>query len=149
MKQKYVKFLVIFLLVFLAGCGQNSDHVLINNGIKDIIINVQIADDNEERVQGLMFIEKLDENEGMLFIFEKEDYQAFWMKNTLIPLDIIFINDELQIVDIKNAVPCKQDPCDIYTSKQPAKYVLELNKGFAMKNSINEGDKITITMKNQ
>ena len=149
MKQISAKFLVIFLVIFLASCAQISDQALINNGKEDIIINVQIADDNEERMKGLMFIEKLDENGGMLFIFEKEDYQAFWMKNTLIPLDMIFINDELQIVDIKNASPCKQDSCSIYTSNQPARYVLEINGGFAMKNSINEGDKITITMKNQ
>ena len=149
MKQISAKFLVIFLLIFLASCAQNSDQVLINNGKEDIIINVQIADDNEERVQGLMFIEKLDENGGMLFIFEKEDYQAFWMKNTLIPLDMIFINDELQIVDIKNAIPCKQDPCNVYTSNQPARYVLEINEGFAAKNSIDKDDKITLKLENQ
>ena len=149
MKQISAKFLVIFLLIFLASCAENSDQVLINNGKEDIIINVQIADDNEERMKGLMFIEKLDENGGMLFIFEKEDYQAFWMKNTLIPLDMIFINDELQIVDIKNAIPCKRDPCAIYTSKQPARYVLEVNGGFAAKNSIDKYDKITLKLENQ
>ena len=149
MKQISAKFLVIFLLIFLASCAQNSDQVLINNGKEDIIINVQIADDNDERMKGLMFIEKLDENGGMLFIFEKEDYQAFWMKNTLIPLDMIFINDELQIVDIKNAIPCKQDPCNVYTSNQPARYVLEINEGFAAKNSIDKDDKITLKLENQ
>ena len=149
MKQISAKFLVIFLVIFLASCAQISDQALINNGKEDIIINVQIADDNEERMKGLMFIEKLDENGGMLFIFEKEDYQAFWMKNTLIPLDMIFINDELQIVDIKNAIPCKRDPCAIYTSKQPARYVLEVNGGFAAKNSIDKYDKITLKLENQ
>ena len=144
MKQKSAKFLMIFLLVFLSSCAQNYDQVLIDNGKGSIIINVQIADDNKERTQGLMFIEKLDENDGMLFIFEKEEGRAFWMKNTLIPLDMIFINDELQIVDIKNAVPCKQDPCALYSSKKSAKYVLEVNSGFAERNEVVEGSKITV-----
>jgi len=60
----------------------------------------------------------------------------FWMKDTLIPLDIIFINKDLRIVDIIQAVPCKKDPCKVYTPKNKAKYVLEVNKDFAKDNKI-------------
>ena len=79
----------------------------------------------------------------MLFIFEGEDYWSFWMKNTLIPLDLIFISDQYTIVDIKeNFKPCKVDNCDSYTSKKKAKYVLEVNSGFVKENNVKIGDKI-------
>src|SRR3989344_4541488 len=115
MAEKIMKILEVFLLIFLIGCAKNFDEKInaigIHNG-KDLIkINVEIADDNEERMKGLMFRERLDENAGMLFVFEDEQYQAFWMKNTLIPLDIIFIGKNLEIVDIENAVPCKTGDC--------------------------------------
>ena len=130
------KILVIFLLIFLISCAKNFNEILIENGNDLIKINVEIADDNEERMQGLMFRENLDENEGMFFIFENESYQTFWMKNTLIPLDIIFIDKNFEIIDIKNAVPCKEDPCQFYKSSKPAKYVLEVNSNFTIKNML-------------
>ena len=142
------KILVFLLLIFLIGCtkisNKNLNEISIDNGEKIIKLNVEIADDNKERQQGLMFREKLNENEGMLFVFDNEDYQTFWMKNTLIPLDIIFIDKNFQIVDIKNAAPCKTYPCDLYKSSKPAKYVLELNANFTIRNSIKEGDKIIL-----
>ena len=66
------------------------------------------------------------------------------MKNTLIPLDMIFISKESEIVDIKYAVPCREDPCAKYSPAKPAKYVLEVNGNFTIKNSIKIGDKIVI-----
>ena len=92
-----------------------------------------------------MFREKLEENNGMIFIFEQENEIAFWMKNTLIPLDIIFIGKNFKIVDIKNAVPCKQDPCQLYKPQKSAQYVLEVNSGFAEKNGIKVNDEVEIT----
>lgn len=83
-----------------------------------------------------MNVSNLSENQGMLFLFDNEDYYNFWMKDTLIPLDIIFINKDLRIVDIIQAVPCKKDPCKVYTPKNKAKYVLEVNKDFAKDNKI-------------
>ena len=138
------KIFVIFLLIFLIGCTRNFNEVYINNGKKLTKINVEIADDNEERMKGLMFRERLDENAGMLFIFDKEEYKTFWMKNTWIPLDIVFIDKNFKVVDIKNAVPCKKELCILYKSSQPAEYVLEVNSNFTIKNNINIGDKITI-----
>ncbi len=139
------KILLIFLLIFLISCADNLENfseIYINNGEKMIKIKVEIADDNEERMKGLMFREKLNANEGMFFIFENEEYLNFWMKNTLIPLDIIFIDKNFEIVGIKNAVPCLEDSCTLYTSAKPSKYVLEVNINFTTKNNINIGDKI-------
>ncbi len=141
------KIFVIILLVFLIGCAKNPENfqrVYIDNGKNLIKVNAEIADDNNERMKGLMFREKLNENGGMLFIFDEERQLSFWMKNTLMPLDMIFIGGNSEIVDIKHAVPCRQDPCETYDSAKPAKYVLEVNAGFATKNNIQVGDKIIL-----
>jgi len=110
-----------------------------------IDVIVEIADEPEEWQRGLMFRKALRKNYGMLFVFENEQTKRFWMKNILIPLDIIFISSALRIVDIKeNVQPCKIEPCPTYTSKTPVKYVLELNGGFALENNISVGSVIEI-----
>jgi len=119
--------------------------ISIGNGSKLININVEIADDNQKRINGLMFREKLNENDGMLFVFVNEEYQTFWMKNTLIPLDIIFIDKNFKIINIENAVPCKQEPCALYRSAKPAEYVLEVNENFTIRNKIKAGDTMVIS----
>ena len=148
MIKNYTKFfqvlLLIFLLIFLSNCAKNPNQIVIDNGKNLIKINVEIADDDNTRMKGLMFREKLEENNGMLFVFEEGDYQTFWMKNTLIPLDIIFIDKGMKIVDIKYAVPCQKDPCILYKSSKSAKYVLEMNGNFTTRNSIKPGDKIIL-----
>lgn len=142
------KILVIFLLIFLIGCAKNFNvnfkEIVIDNGKELIEINVEIADDNEEKMRGLMFRENLNEDDGMLFVFEDESYQTFWMKNTLIPLDIIFVDKNFEIVDIKSAVPCEEEPCKLHKSSKPAKYVLEVNSNFTIKNNVKAGDKIIL-----
>ena len=131
-------------MVFLMSCKQISDQVLIDNGKNLIKVNVEIADDNNERINGLMFRKNLDKNSGMLFVFDDEKNQTFWMKNTLIPLDIIFIGKDMKIVDIKHATPCNEDPCKLYKSSRPAKYVLEMNINFTIENNVKIDDKITL-----
>ena len=145
MAEKILNIFIIFLLVFLVGCAKNSSLALIDSGEKIIKVNVEIADDNSERMQGLMNRVKLDENSGMLFVFDNENYYAFWMKNTLIPLDMIFISKKMEIVEIKNAQPCKEDPCTLYSPSKPAKYVLEVNGGFTARNSIKVGNKAILS----
>ena len=121
---------------------------MIDNGNKIIKVNVEVADDINEQMQGLMFREKLDENAGMIFVFDEESYLGFWMKNTLIPLDIIFINRDFEIVDIKYAVPCKNDPCKNYVTIKPAEYVLEVNGNFTAHNYVKTGDKVVLKLSN-
>jgi len=90
-----------------------------------------------------MFRQTIKDDYGMLFIFNEEDYRSFWMKNTLIVLDIIYLNREQQIVDMHLSVPpCCADPCPSYTAKFPARYVLEINGGLAKKLKLKIGDKI-------
>jgi hypothetical protein len=107
---------------------------------------VEIADTDAKRQEGLMFREELDQNFGMWFVFDKEQELSFWMKNTLIPLDMIFVDDEFYVVDIvKNAQPCKSDPCSTYPADRPARYVLEINGGLSDLMGIEEGDSVEVT----
>lgn len=120
---------------------QDKSKLLIQSGNSTILVYVEIADDPHERDQGLMFRENLEWDRGMLFVFDEERTLSFWMKNTLIPLDMLFIDADFRIIDVKeNVPPCKEDPCPSYPSKQPAKYVLEVNSGFALKNNLEIGD---------
>jgi uncharacterized membrane protein (UPF0127 family) len=112
----------------------------------NVEVFVEIADSPEKMREGLMFRESLPEDSGMLFIFEGEAIRSFWMKNTLLPLDMIFINSELEIVHIeKDVQPCESDPCRTYSSQLPAEYVIEVNAGFSQRKDLNAGDSLLIT----
>lgn len=119
---------LILLIFFLSACSFNKkefdyDYVeIVGEKIK-----IEIAKTLEERQKGLMFRKNLCDNCGMLFVFEEEDLHSFWMKNTLISLDIIFINANFDVVDVKRAIPCEGDLCQLYTSKEKALYILETN----------------------
>lgn len=107
--------------------------------------DVEIADTFEERRKGLMFRESMGESAGMFFVFEVADIKGFWMKNTLIPLDMIFIDEDYKVLNVaKNVQPCKKDPCESYRSVGPAKYVLEVNAGEADKWAIGPGAVVTL-----
>ncbi len=122
-----------------------TQEVVIITSAGNVSVTAEIADDTQERMKGLMHRKKMGEDEGMLFIFPGEQPLAFWMKNTLIPLDMLFIDSEGVIVDIKQYVqPCKEDPCPSYPAKEKGKYVLEVNAGFTEEHNIDEGDKLII-----
>ena len=88
--------------------------------------------------------ESLNQNAGMLFIFQEEGVYPFWMKNTLIPLDIIWINKDKKIIHIeKNVQPCKAGPCPSYSPEKQALYVLEINTGLSERYSFKEGNEVT------
>jgi uncharacterized membrane protein (UPF0127 family) len=104
-------------------------------------LNIEIADTDAKREKGLMYRKSMAKGNGMLFIFEKEERQSFWMKETHIPLDIIFVNAEKQIVHItENTQPysLKSIPSFEY-----AQYVVEVNAGYCKQNEIIMGNKIT------
>jgi uncharacterized membrane protein (UPF0127 family) len=82
---------------------------------------------------------------SMLFVFSYQAPQAFWMKNTLIPLDILYFDTERRLVSMQlNVPPCKADPCPIYPSQAPARYVLELSAGTAHRIGAQAGDELKI-----
>jgi uncharacterized membrane protein (UPF0127 family) len=127
----------VFVFLVVLSADFKKDIVLINSNEEKFTIKAEVADSAKERARGLMNRSYLDEDEGMLFIFENEGKHGFWMKNTLIPLDLIFIDAEGKIVDIKhNFEPCSKIFCDTYKPVEPAKYVLEVNGGFCEMNEI-------------
>jgi YVTN family beta-propeller protein len=116
-----------------------------NNNNSSVItrVFVEVPDELEEFARGLMFRNHLPWNAGMLFAFNEEEPQTFTMKNTLIPLDMIFIESNSKIIDIKeNVPPCKQEECPSYPSREPAQYVLEVNAGFVQEKGVKVGDRL-------
>ncbi|WP_246138156.1 DUF192 domain-containing protein [Fodinibius salinus] len=105
-------------------------------------VQVAVADDDTERNQGLMDVRDLPESKGMLFIFENNEPRSFWMANTPLSLDIIFVNNEGEIVRIHHsAQPFSEKNVK---SDKPAKYVIETNAGYCISNDIQEGMNVSL-----
>ena len=107
--------------------------------------NVEVADDDDERRRGLMFRDELAADSGMLFVHEREEPQAYWMKNTRIPLDILYFDVQRKLVSVQRRVPpCSAgDRCPPYPSEGTVLYVLELNAGMAETLGVTAGDEVT------
>ena len=105
--------------------------------------NLELAITPEQRNQGLMFREELAPDDGMLFIFEEEDRHCFWMKNTLIALDMIWLDTKKEVVHIAKSVPpCKTKTCPSFCPDKKAKYVLEVNAGTCDSLRLRVGDSL-------
>jgi uncharacterized membrane protein (UPF0127 family) len=109
------------------------------------VVAVEIAFDDETRAQGLMYRDRIREGTGMLFLFPQDEVYSFWMKNTIIPLDMIWIATDGTVVDVKSHVPpCQGDPCPNYTPAGKARYVLEVGAGVAGQQSLTRGSRVRI-----
>ena len=154
--KRIVVLLVIYLLI--AGCGQNAPDtgggepsasaqqdgttqaariVAIESGDADVRVQVEVADDMDEMQKGLMGRTALAEDAGMLFVYPEERELSFWMRDTLIPLSIAFMDSGGCIVDIQDMKPQTGD----YPSAKPAQYALEVNKGFFDERGVEVGDR--------
>src|SRR5262245_13676520 len=145
-----IRFALLLLLFFMTTPTFSSNAsnlptttIVISGHIK---VEAEIAYTDEARMQGLMFREFLAPDAGMLFVFEEPDVQGFWMKNTKIPLDLIWLIQRKEIVYAVTADPCKKDPCDSYKPMQKAKYVLELNAGFLKKHGLGLGTQMEFSL---
>lgn len=103
---------------------------------------VEVVDTLEKQERGLMFRRSLPENEGMLFVYKEPIEMSFWMRNTLIPLDIVFVGADGVILNIHQARPL--DESVLYRSAGAAKYVIETNKGWFARHGIVPGDRVTL-----
>ncbi|TSC95474.1 MAG: hypothetical protein Athens101410_533 [Parcubacteria group bacterium Athens1014_10] len=146
MKRKIILISFIFLLLFsLIGCKKIEQNKVC---FKDNCFYVELAKTRAEQTRGLMLRKNLDSNRGMLFIFEEEKNHSFWMKNTLITLDIIWLDKDKKVIFIKkDAQPCGTDKCFTITPDDKALYVLELNSGAADKIDLSLEDKMTFDLK--
>jgi uncharacterized membrane protein (UPF0127 family) len=133
-----------FGLLFLwaaVSLPQETEESLFKLILKGKPLWVQIARSEEEQARGLMFRGHLGWNEGMLFVYEREQILTFWMKNTPLPLSIAFLDRRGKIVDIQAMEPFS---LQVHYSAFPAQYALEVNRGWFMKNGIQVGDAIQI-----
>jgi uncharacterized membrane protein (UPF0127 family) len=139
----------LFLTSFLFCCGvgacASSPKVIIHTAAgKEVSVTVELADTPEKRRLGLMYRKDLKEGQGMLFLFPKEGPLTFWMKNTPLSLDIIFINHARQIVSIvEEATPYSEKPLP---SGKPAQFVLEVLAGFCQSRGVEVGDRVEFQM---
>ena len=135
---KFIYLIFNFFLISFYTFSNDKIEVSIYN--KNITFNVEVAKTIEERRTGLMYRKKLLNNEGMLFIFPREKIIQLWMKNTYIPLDVIFISENKVIVDIKKNMEKLSET--IVKSKVKSRYALEFNAGLINKLDIEIGDKV-------
>jgi hypothetical protein len=133
------------ILLLTTSCAIACSSAPVSVTLRDQTFKVEIADDDAERARGLMFRDRLDADAGMLFLFEQQGPQAFWMKNTRIPLDILYFDDSWTLVGWSlDTPPCSLgNQCPSYPSQAPARYVLELNAGTAARIGAQFGDRLT------
>lgn len=135
---------LLFAVMLLSGCASASGAWVEVGGQR---YAVEIADDEPERARGLMFREQLAPDSGMLFIHDEQEPLAYWMKNTKIPLDILFFDNDRKLVSKQVDVPpCTLgDMCPNYPSDGPARYVLELNAGQAARLKLQAGAELKLS----
>lgn len=133
--------LLFAILALLGACHASQPYV----DIKGERFYVEIADDPEKQAMGLMFRDHLPPDRGMLFVFRREAPRSFWMKNTRIPLDILYLDAGLRVVSMAlDTPPCRARSCPSYPSVRPAQYVLELNAGTASRLGLEPGDRVAV-----
>ena len=145
-KRRHIRFRVVLPVVvscLLAGCepAPTSGLPVVSMEVGSKKYKLEVAADHESRTKGLMQRDSLAEGTGMIFVFPDEELRGFWMKNTRIPLDIIYVNSQGAVVSTHTMVPysLKSTP-----SASPAKYAIELNAGEVAKNGVKAGDKLEI-----
>jgi uncharacterized membrane protein (UPF0127 family) len=111
----------------------------------DVVVRVEIASSGPERARGLMHRESLDADAGMVFRFPRPTSGGFWMKSTLIPLDIAFYDERGIILRILQMTPCRADPCRIYAPGVSYRAALEVNRGALDRWGVRVGDRITVS----
>ena len=134
--------LIGFLLLACVSCAAENAHV----ELKGQTFSVEVVRDKERQALGLMYRQSMPADHGMLFIFPNEAPRSFWMKNTRIPLDIMYFSSDLKLVSVANAKPCRVEQCPAFPSEGPAQYVLELNAGKASELGMTKGDEMILDL---
>ncbi|MBN1385659.1 DUF192 domain-containing protein [Candidatus Woesearchaeota archaeon] len=149
--------MMILMLAYLclAGCAETNNEIpgsVASNATENTIqicfpercIAAEVADTPELRAQGMMYRESLSEEEGMLFVFDRPAVYHFWMRNTLIPLDMIFLDPHKRIIHIEEKVPpCYEAECEKYGPMEDVLYVVEVNAGYCENNGIESGQTVS------
>jgi uncharacterized membrane protein (UPF0127 family) len=136
------------LLALMAACGgeggvdAEGPTVVLQGADQTTTVAVEVADTPDERSRGLSGREELPAEAGMLFLFDEPVNQGFWMKDTLIPLSIAFLDAEGRIVALRDMEPCRREPCPLYDPGQPYSSALEVNQGAFERWGVGVGDTV-------
>ena len=133
--QKSLKF---FLVFFISSNTFSADEIKIN----DLLTNIEVASNPNDRRKGLMYRKSLSEDHGMFFVWEYRKRQCMWMRNTYIPLNVAYIDTKGKILEIYEMLPLSEDSI---CSKKRVKYALEVNLDWFKRNNVQVGDQINIT----
>ena len=133
--QKSLKF---FLVFFISSNTFSADEIKIN----DLLTNIEVASNPNDRRKGLMYRKSLSEDHGMFFVWEYRKRQCMWMRNTYIPLNVAYIDTKGKILEIYEMLPLSEDSI---CSKKRVKYALEVNLDWFKRNNVQVGDQIDIT----
>lgn len=150
--------LTLMLALLVPACGPTSEppaskspgslpirHLqIVRGGEVKLELEVQVADTSDERAKGLSGVKELEEDAGMAFLMELPSRNGFWMKNTLIPLDIAFWDSNFHIVDIIQMDPCRSDPCPLYTPRADYLGAVEANRGTMASHDVRIGDLVRL-----
>ncbi|PMR86645.1 DUF192 domain-containing protein [Xanthomonas arboricola] len=139
-----LRFLALASLILLGGCAGSGGSWVELAGTR---YRVELAQNDADRAKGLMFRDAMADDHGMLFVHDRQEPLAYWMKNTKIALDILYFDNERRLVSQQRDVPpCSAgDACPPYPSKRPARYVLELNAGQAARLNLQDGARLTLS----
>jgi len=137
--------LVAFVVIVGSAFGVSA--ILSQNKYKTVevaghTLKVEVADEDEERRRGLCCRDSLNSDSGMLFVYDEPGFYPFWMKDTRIPLDIIWVSSSKKIVHIEESVLPSSYPSQSFVSPKPAQYILETNASWAEVNDITIGDTV-------
>ncbi len=129
------------------AAGQSSQPIITITYPNGARIHAEVADTPAQRASGLMFRDRLAPDRGMLFVFEEAGEWSFWMKNTTIALDILWLGPDKRIVYIEENIPgCRQDPCPEYKPNKDAWYVLEVPAGTVKREKLAKGMKLMFNL---
>jgi len=160
-KGRIVIFLILVLLIVVLSAfyqltvvnmenvneGQSAVVTFLPDNSASVVITCEVASSPEKRLMGLMFREELPVDEGMLFVFDYPRNVSYWMKNVLIPLDIIFLDENCTVINMENAeveTNVSDDKLKRYHSASPAKWVIEVNQGLCNSYGIEKGTEVSI-----
>ncbi|TGL69788.1 DUF192 domain-containing protein [Leptospira jelokensis] len=146
------RFCILFILILGLFCkqaesfpSQTNTPEIIFGSVADRVLKLEIANTPSTRATGLMYRTKLGEDEGMLFVFPKAEYLNFWMKNTLIPLSIGYFSEDMRLLESFDMKPNQTE--EMYNSRKPAMYALEVNQGWFAKHKIGKDAVLTLEKK--
>lgn len=136
------KLFFLFLCLPFALFAAEKTKLMVDNGKHQYTLTVEVVQSEAERAQGLMGRTELPDNQGMLFVYTQTTQSPFWMKNTLIPLSIGFLDEEGTLLQVLDMEPCRKEPCALYVPAVPYRYALEVSKGWFKAHGIEKGAKM-------